>query len=67
LGTSKASLPSDVVLALDKEALFAECLLMHSAKGLSKGPTGAPFAECQAGRHSVNRASLPSASLRLST
>jgi hypothetical protein len=45
LETGKASLPSVVALTLGKEATFAECLLMHSAKELTKGPTGAPFAE----------------------
>jgi hypothetical protein len=47
LGTSKASLPSVVTLALGKEASFAECLLAHSAKKLTKGPAGGPFAECR--------------------
>jgi hypothetical protein len=46
LGTGKASLPSVVALALGKETSFAECLLVHSAKELTKGPAGVPFAEC---------------------
>jgi hypothetical protein len=37
MGTSKVSLPSVVALALGKEASFAECLLVHSAKELTKG------------------------------
>jgi hypothetical protein len=44
--TGKASLPSVVVLALDKEASFIECLLVHSAKELTKGPADDPFVEC---------------------
>jgi hypothetical protein len=36
--TDKASLPKVVALTLDKEASFGECLLMHSAKKLIKGP-----------------------------
>jgi hypothetical protein len=46
LGTGKTSLPSAVALALGKEASFVECLLEHSAKNLTKGPAGRPFAEC---------------------
>jgi hypothetical protein len=61
-GTSKASLSSVVVPTLSKEAPFAECLLVH----LAKGPTGAPFAECQIGRHSTKKLPLLSANLRLS-
>jgi hypothetical protein len=38
MGTGKASLTSVVALTLGKEATFAECLLMHSAKELTKGP-----------------------------
>jgi hypothetical protein len=30
-------LPSAMALVLDKEASFAECLLVHSAKELTKG------------------------------
>jgi hypothetical protein len=33
MGTGKASLPSAMVLALDKEALFVECQLEHSTAG----------------------------------
>jgi hypothetical protein len=40
------ALPSDVALVLGKEATFAECLLVRSAKLLTKGPAGDPFAEC---------------------
>jgi hypothetical protein len=32
--------------ALGTEATFAECLLVHSAKVLTKGPAGDLFAEC---------------------
>jgi hypothetical protein len=39
-------LPSAMELALGKEASFVECLLSHSAKELTKGPTGDPFADC---------------------
>jgi hypothetical protein len=39
-------LSSAVASALGKEATFAECLLVHSAKVLTKGPTGDLFAEC---------------------
>jgi hypothetical protein len=46
LGTGKASLSSDVALAFGKEGTFDECLLVHSAKELTKGPAGDPFAEC---------------------
>jgi hypothetical protein len=46
LGTSKASLPSATTLTLGKEASFAECLLAHSAKKLTKGPAGSLVAEC---------------------
>jgi hypothetical protein len=45
LGIGKASLSSDVAEALGKEATFVECILMHSAKRLAMGPTGAPVAE----------------------
>jgi hypothetical protein len=45
-GTGKASWPSDVALALGKEASFAECLLVQSIKKLTKGSTGDIFAEC---------------------
>jgi hypothetical protein len=44
-------LPSVVALAFGKSCFFAECLLMYSAKELTKGPTGDPFAECQFGGH----------------
>jgi hypothetical protein len=47
LGTGKASLPSVVTMTLGKEASFAECLLAHSAKKLTKGPAGGPFVECR--------------------
>jgi hypothetical protein len=40
------ALPSDVALVLGKEATFAECLLVCSAKLLIKRPVGDPFAEC---------------------
>jgi hypothetical protein len=33
MGTGKASLPSAMVLALDKEALFTECQPEHSTAG----------------------------------
>jgi hypothetical protein len=46
LGTDTASLPSAKTTALGKEATFAECLIIHSAKGLTKGSAGDPFAEC---------------------
>jgi hypothetical protein len=46
VGTGKASLPSVVSLALDKDATFAECLLLHLAKVLTKGPAGDLFVEC---------------------
>jgi hypothetical protein len=46
LGTGTVSLPSVVALALNKQATFAECLLMLSAKELIKGPAGDLFAEC---------------------
>jgi hypothetical protein len=46
LGIGKASLPSATDLALGKEASFAERLLEHSAKKLTKGPTGDLFVEC---------------------
>jgi hypothetical protein len=36
-----------VTLALDKEARFAECHTEHSAKNLTKGPTGGSFVECR--------------------
>jgi hypothetical protein len=38
-------LSSVVSKALNKQATFVECQLMHSAKRLAKGPTGASFAE----------------------
>jgi hypothetical protein len=47
LGTGKASLPSAVALAFSKEESFVECLLEHSAKKLTKGPTGGLFVECR--------------------
>lgn len=56
LGTSKASLPSVVVSAPDKEAFFAECILAHSTKGLAKRHTGAPFAEFQLAADSIELA-----------
>jgi hypothetical protein len=46
LGTGKASLPSVMALALGKEASFAECLLVHLVKELTKGLNGVPFVEC---------------------
>jgi hypothetical protein len=45
LGIGKASLPSVVAVALGKEATFVECLLVHSAKVMTKGPAGDLFAE----------------------
>jgi hypothetical protein len=36
----KSSLPSGVAFALGKEASFAECLLVHSTKELTKGVHG---------------------------
>jgi hypothetical protein len=45
LETGKASLPSVVAATLSKQATFAECHQMHSAKELAKGPTGDPVAE----------------------
>jgi hypothetical protein len=47
------SLPGVVVLALGKEDPFVKCLQEHSIKGLTKGLTGAFFAECQSSRHST--------------
>jgi hypothetical protein len=35
-----------VALTLGKEARFAECLLEHLAKNLTKGPADRPFVEC---------------------
>jgi hypothetical protein len=46
LGTGKASLLSVVTLTLSKEATFVECLLVHSANELTKGPAGDLVAEC---------------------
>lgn len=46
LDTGKASLPIVVALTLGNEASFARCLLMHSAKELTKGHVGDLFAEC---------------------
>jgi hypothetical protein len=46
LGTGKVSLLSATALKLSKEASFAECLLEHSAKKLTKGPAGGLVAEC---------------------
>jgi hypothetical protein len=43
--TDKASLSSVMAEALRKEATFVECLLMHSATRLAKGPTRALFVE----------------------
>jgi hypothetical protein len=40
-------LHSAVTLTLGKEESFAECLLAHSAKKLTKGPTGGTFAKCR--------------------
>jgi hypothetical protein len=37
---------SVVALVFGKEATFVECLLVHSAKVLTKGLAGDPFAEC---------------------
>lgn len=45
MGTGKVSLPSVVVPTLGNETPFAECHLVHSAKGLTKGPADAPFAK----------------------
>jgi hypothetical protein len=42
----KAFLPSVVAPTLGKEGPFAEYLRVHSTKGLAKGLTGAPFADC---------------------
>jgi hypothetical protein len=56
------TLPSVVAAALGKEATFAECLLEHSANGLAKELTGAPFAESKSSRHSIKMEPLPSAS-----
>jgi hypothetical protein len=47
LCTGKTFLPSVVALTLGKEASFAECLLEHLAKKLTKGPAGGPFVECR--------------------
>ena len=58
LGTGKASLPSVVALTLGKEASFAECLLEHSAKKMTKGLAGRPFAECRLVEHSTKTPSL---------
>jgi hypothetical protein len=46
LGTGKTSLLSVVATTLDKEATFAECLLVRSAKVLTEGPTGVLIVEC---------------------
>jgi hypothetical protein len=43
--SSSASLLNVVALALGKEATFAEWLLVHSAKELTKGPAGDLFVE----------------------
>jgi hypothetical protein len=59
LDTDKASLSSAMVSALGKEATFAKCLLVHSAKVLTKGPAGDLVAECHLMR-SVKGHSLPS-------
>jgi hypothetical protein len=53
MGTGKASLPSVVALVLGKEATFAECLLVHLAKQLAKGPAGDLFVECWSVGHSA--------------
>jgi hypothetical protein len=45
MGTGKAFLPSVVALALGKEATFVECLLVHSAKVLTKRSAGDLFVE----------------------
>jgi hypothetical protein len=37
--------PYQDVYPVPRCAFFTECLLMHSAKRLAKGPTGAHFAE----------------------
>jgi hypothetical protein len=57
-GHGKASLPSVVALTLGKEASFAECLLEHSAKKMTKGLAGRPFAECRLVEHSAKAPSL---------
>jgi hypothetical protein len=51
-------LPSVRPAGTGKEGAFAEFLTKLSAKGLTKGSTGAFFAECQASRHSVKEASV---------
>jgi hypothetical protein len=60
-GTGKASLPSAKTLAVGKEASFTECLLKHSTKELTKGPTSDTFAEYCSSGHSAKREPLPSA------
>jgi hypothetical protein len=42
-------LTKPVASTLGKKTPFVECLLVHSTKGLAKGPTSAPFDECQSG------------------
>jgi hypothetical protein len=54
-----------VDLALDEEATFAECLLVHSTKRLSKWPTGAHVAEGRYRRHLAKREHLPSVMVTL--
>jgi hypothetical protein len=46
LDTGKVSLLSVMASALGKEVTFVECLLVHSAKMLTKGPADDLVAEC---------------------
>jgi hypothetical protein len=54
LGTDKASLSSATTLTLDKKTSFAECLLGHSTKKLTKGFADELVAECHL-IHSINK------------
>jgi hypothetical protein len=54
-------LPSVGWRTLDKEASFAECLLAHSTKKLTKGPVGGTFAECHLEHLTKAPSSLPGA------
>jgi hypothetical protein len=56
--TKGYTLPSAIASALGKEATFVECLLVHSAKVLTKGPTGDLVAECWSGGYSAKRETL---------
>jgi hypothetical protein len=58
LGTSIASLPSVVALALGKEARYAECHIEHSAKNLIKGPRWQILCRVLVGRHSAKATSF---------